>query len=276
MTRTGLDLANPVVVASGCGGTGRELAAYTDLAGLGAFVTRSITLAPRAGGVQPRILETPSGLVHAVDLHNPGVDQFLALELPWLVAQGARVHVSIVGRTLSEYAELARRVGRAPGVAALEVNLSPPDAAPTDVFDVREPFHAASVITAVRRDLARGVPLVAKLRADLVRVAETARAVREAGADAIVVGNALPAAMPDGREAGLSGPAIGPLARRCLTEALVATPDVPVLACGGITGLAEARAALDLGAVAVQIGTALLHDPTAVGRLAVALREDQP
>ncbi|HEX6148924.1 MAG TPA: dihydroorotate dehydrogenase catalytic subunit, partial [Nocardioides sp.] len=106
-----LDLANPVLVAAGCGGTGRDLAAYTDLASLGGFVTRSITLAPRPGGAPPRIVETPSGLAHAVDLQNPGVDQFLALEVPWLVQSGARVFVSIVGRSLGEYAELARRLG---------------------------------------------------------------------------------------------------------------------------------------------------------------------
>ncbi len=263
-----LDLPNPVLVAAGCGGTGRDLAAYGGLASLGGFVTRSITLTPRAGGPTPRIVETPSGLAHAVDLQNPGVDQFLALELPWLVQAEARVFVSIVGRSLGDYAELARRLGRAPGLAGVEVNLSPPDAEPSGVFDVREPFHAASVVAAVRRDLPRGVPVLAKLRPDLVRVAETARVVLEGGADAVVVGNALPAAMIDGRSAGLSGPAIRPVAVRCLTEVLSAVPDAPTIACGGIATAEDARAALALGAVAVQVGTALLHDPTTAHRLA--------
>ena len=110
-----------------------------------------------------------------MDLQNPGIDQFLALELPWLLQQGARVFVSIVGRSLGEYAELARRLGRTPGLAGIEVNLSPPDAATSGVFDVREPFHAASVVAAVHRDLPRGLPVLAKLRSDLLRVAETAR-----------------------------------------------------------------------------------------------------
>ncbi len=242
-------------------------------------MTRSITLAPRAGGEQPRILETPSGLVHAVDLQNPGVDQFLALELPWLVQQGARVFVSMVGRTLGEYAELARRLGRTPGIAGIEVNLSAPDGAASGVFDVREPFHAASVVSTVHRDLPRGVPVLAKLRSDLLRVAEHARAVLDAGADAVVVGNALPAAMPDGRPAGLSGPAIRPLALRCLTEVLAAAPEASVIASGGIATAADARAVLDLGATAVQVGTALLHDPTTASRLVAELGsigEDQP
>ena len=278
-----LDLANPVLVAAGCGGTGRDLAAYTDLASLGGFVTRSVTLAPRPGGSPPRIVETPSGLAHAVDLQNPGVDQFLALEVPWLLQAGARVFVSIVGRSLGEYAELARRLGRTAGLAGIEVNLSPPDAEPSGVFDVREPFHAASVVAAVHRDLPRGVPVLAKLRADLLRVGETARAVLDAGADAVVVGNALPAAMPDGRPAGLSGPAIRPLALRCLTEVLEAAPEATTIACGGIATAADARAVMDLGAAAVQVGTALLHDPTTAGRLASELAatpdpigEDQP
>ena len=114
------------MVAAGCGGTGRELAPYVDPARLGAFVTRSITVAPRAGNAPPRIVETPSGLVNAVGLQNPGVEEFLATELPWLVEHGVTVVVSVAGRSLGEYAELARRVGRAPGVSAVEVNVSAP------------------------------------------------------------------------------------------------------------------------------------------------------
>lgn len=267
-----LALASPVMVAAGCGGTGRELVPFTDLTTLGGFVTRSITITPRPGGGHPRILETPSGLVHAVDLQNPGIDQFLALELPWLLQQGVQVFVSVAGRTLGEYAELARRLGRTPGIAGIEVNLSPPDVT-GGVFDVREPFHAASVIAAVHRDLPRGLPVLAKLRSDLLRVAESARAVLEAGADAVVVGNALPAAMPDGRPAGLSGPAIWPLALRCLVEVLQVTPEATVIASGGITDLAEARAVLALGASALQVGAAQLHDPTTASRLVAGLAD---
>jgi len=268
-----LELTAPVMVAAGCGGTGRELASYGPLAALGGFVTRSITVSARAGGPAPRVLETPSGLVHAVDLQNPGIDQFLSLELPWLVQQGARVFVSVVGRSLGEYAELARRLGRAPGVAGIEVNLSPPDAAGSGVFDVSEPFHAASVVAAVHRDLPRGTPVLAKLRTDVLRVSESARAVLDAGADAVVVGNALPAAMPDGRPAGLSGPATRPLALRCLVEVVAAAPEATVVACGGIATPDDVRSALDNGAAAVQVGTSLLHDPTTAHRLLAATQE---
>jgi dihydroorotate dehydrogenase (NAD+) catalytic subunit len=269
----GLTLPSPVLVASGCGGTGRELAAYADLSALGGFVTRSITVTARPGGAMPRIVETPSGLVNAVGLQNPGLDHFLATELPWLVQQGARVFVSIAGKSLGEYAELARRLGRSPGVAGIEVNLSAPDATGTGVFDVREPFHAASVVSAVQRDLPRGMPAIAKVRTDVSRVVESARTVLDAGAAAVVVGNALPAALPDGRPGGLSGPAIRPLALRCVTEVLNALPDAQVVGAGGISTAEDARSFLDAGATAVQVGTALLHDPTTAARLVAELQD---
>ena len=266
-----LTLSSPVMVASGCGGTGRELAAYTDLRRLGAFVTRSITLDARPGGAMPRIVETPGGLVNAIGFDNPGLEHFLATELPWLVAQGATVVVSMAGATMGEYADLARRLGRAPGLAAVEVNLSAPDALGGGVFDVREPFQAAGVVSAVRRDLPRDVPVIAKLRTDVFRVVETARIVAEAGADAVVIGNALPAALPDGRPGGLSGPAVRPLALRCVADVHAALPDLPVVAAGGIATAADARAFLAAGAGAVQVGTALLHDPTTAERLVTDL-----
>ena len=274
MTRIGdLTLASPVLVASGCGGTGRELSAYVDLARLGAFVTRSISVDPRAGGPTPRVAETPSGLVHATGLPNVGIDQFLAIELPWLLQAGAKVVVSVVGRDLGEYAELGRRLGRAPGVSAVEINLSAPDAVAAGLLDIREPFLAAGVVAAVLRELPRGVPVLAKLRPDVLRVAETARAALDAGAAAVVVGNAQPAALPDGRAAGLSGPAVRPLALRCVAEVRAALPDATVVACGGIVTGVDARTFLDAGASAVQVGSALMHDPTAATRIMDALAD---
>jgi dihydroorotate dehydrogenase (NAD+) catalytic subunit len=221
----------------------------------------------------PRIVETPSGLINAIGLQNPGVDHFLATELPWLAQQGVRVFVSIAGRSLGEYAELARRLGRSPGVAGIEVNLSAPDATGSGVFDVREPFHAASVVSAVQRDLPRGMPAIAKIRSDLGRVVESARTVLDAGAAAVVVGNAFPAALPDGRPGGLSGPAIRPLALRCVTEVHAALPDAQIVGAGGIGNADDVRSFLAAGATAVQVGTALLHDPTTATRLAAELQD---
>ena len=267
----------PVMVASGCGGTGVELAAYTDLTGLD-FVTRSITLDPRPGGPAPRVAETPSGLVNAIGLQNPGLEHFLATELPWLVRAGARVFVSIAGATMGEYAELARRLSRAPGVAGIEINLGAPDQVGINLFEVREPYHAASVVAAVRREFPADLPVLAKLRPDLSRVVEGARGVVDAGASAVVLGNAVPAAMPDGRPGGLSGPAIGPISLRCLAEVAGVLDDVVLIGAGGISSVEDARHFLELGASAVQIGTALLHDPTTVTRVRAALtrQEDTP
>ena len=264
----------PVMVASGCGGTGRELAAYADLAGLD-FVTRSITLDPRAGGPSPRISETPSGLVNAIGLQNPGLEHFLATELPWLVRAGARVFVSIAGATMGEYADLARRLSRAPGVAGIEINLGAPDQVGMSLFEVREPYHAASVVAAVRREFPTDLPVLAKLRPDLTRVVEGARGVLDAGASAVVVGNSVPAAMPDGRPGGLSGPAIAPISLRCLAEVVAALDSASVIGAGGISSVEDARRFLDLGASAVQIGTALLHDPTTVARVSAALTREE-
>lgn len=264
----------PVMVASGCGGTGRELQAYAGPDGLDGldFVTRSITLDARAGGPGPRLIEVPGGLVNAVGLPNPGLEHFLATELPWLVRAGVRVVVSIAGATMGEYADLARRLSRAPGVAGLEVNVGAPDEAGTGLFEVREPYHSSSVVAAVRREFPADRPVLAKLRPDVSRIVEGARSCHEAGATAVVVGNAVPAAFRDGRAGGLSGPAVAPIALRCVTEVHSALPDVPLIGCGGVHDLASARAYLDAGASAVQVGTALLHDPTTVARLRADLR----
>lgn len=269
-----LTLRNPVMVAAGCGGTGRELDSFGPLDALGAFVTRSITLNARAGAPAPRLAETPSGLVHATGLPNPGLEIFLATELPRLVQAGARVVVSVAGGSPGEYADLARRLARAPGVSAIEVNLSAPDAAAHGLYDVREPFHLSGVVAAVARELRQGIALLVKLRPDVLRVVESARTAVDAGAGAVVVGHAAPAALPDGRPAGLSGPALRPLALRCVSELRAALPDVPVVAAGGIATAADARTFLDAGAAAVQVGTALLHDPTTAARIAAELSEE--
>ncbi|GAA1929749.1 dihydroorotate dehydrogenase [Nocardioides hwasunensis] len=271
-------LPGPVMVASGCGGTGRELEAFAGAAGIAGLhlVTRSITLDARPGGAAPRVAEVPGGLVNAVGLPNPGLEHFLATELPWLVRAGVQVTVSIAGATLGEYADLARRLSRAPGVVGLEVNVGAPDDAGTGLFEVREPYHSASVVAAVRREFPSDRPLLAKLRPDVSRIVEGARACHEAGASAVVIGNSVPAAFPDGRAGGLSGPAIAPIALRCVAAVRAALPDVPTVGSGGVRDLASARAYLDAGALAVQVGTALLHDPTTVARLRADLAEETP
>jgi dihydroorotate dehydrogenase (NAD+) catalytic subunit len=263
----------PVMIASGCGGTGRELAAFGSLAGLGGFVTRTLTMDPRAGG-RVRIAESPSGLVRAHRLQNPGLDRFLMTELPWLAQHGIRIHVSIAGATLAEYADITRRLVRAPGVAGIELNLAIDDPRRLGVFDATEPFQAARIVTTVRAELPVGMALHVKLPAVPSRIVSAAGAVAEAGADALVVGGALPAALDNGTPADLSGPAVRPVALRCLADVRAALPDVPLIAVGGIATTDDARAFLSAGASAVQVGTALLQDPTTAFRIAAELADD--
>ncbi len=237
-------------------------------------MTRSITVNARPGGDSPRIVETPSGLVNAVGLQNPGIDHFLATELPWLAQRPVPVFVSIVGRSLGEYAELARRLGRSPGVAGIEVNLSAPDAPGTHVFDVREPFQAASVVAAVSaRPAARHAdPGQAPLRRG------PRRRERPHGRSTPVPAPSSSATpcrprCPTVGPAGLSGPAIRPLVLRCVAEVHAEVPEAQIVASGGIVDAHDVRAFLDAGATAVQVGTALLHDPTTATRLVAELGE---
>ena len=270
----GQQLASPVVVAAGCGGTGRELAAYGALdpaARLGAFTTRTVTSEARAGAPAGCVVESPSGLVHATGLPNPGLDTFLATELPWLVARGTRVVVSVAVSSVLDASRLGRRLGRAPGVAAIEVWLDP---ASPGLLGALEPFEASGVVAAVRRELPPGLPVWAKIRSDPARVVEDARAVSDAGAAAVVVGGGLAAVLPDGRPATLAGPAVRPVALACVRAVAQALPHVDVVGCGGVATPADLTAFLAAGARAVAVGTALLHDPTTASRLAAAHEED--
>ncbi|WP_203335504.1 tRNA-dihydrouridine synthase [Nocardioides limicola] len=267
-----LGLSGPVLVAAGCGGTGAELARFGDLADLGGFVTRTLTLDPRFDHVN-RISESPSGLVVEMGLPNPGVDAFCASELPLLVAAEVPVVVSLAAATLGEYAALARRIATAPGVRAVELCLGAADTGAPDQFAAREPFHAASVVAAVRRELPADVAVLAKVRLDLPRVVEASRTVVEAGADAVVVAHPLAALGERHSSGALCGPAAGPLARRALQEIRAQLPDVPTIACGGVGTPADVQDRLAAGAVAVQVGSANLHDPTTCFRLAAALRD---
>lgn len=268
-----LILANPVMVGSGCGGTGRELEPF-GVTGLGAFVTRSITLDPRPGATAPLAVETPSALLSDTGLRGPGLQTFLATELPWLAQRGVRTVVSVAGTDLGEWAELGRRVGLSPGVAALEVNLAWPEAA------TRDSFQAGKVVAAVRRDVPRGIPVLVKIAADLAHVVDLTRAVVKAGADAVVIAAAVPGLALDpvtlrpadaGGPGTLTGPALHAVAMRSVWEVHAALPEVPLVAGGGIrTGL-DALGLLAAGARAVQVGTTLLHDPAAPERILAEL-----
>lgn len=271
-----LPLANPVMVAAGCGATGRELEPFLDLAGLGGFVTRSVTLDPRAGSRPPRAVETPAGLVSDTGLQGLGLQGFLATELPWLAHRKVRTVVSIAGQNLGEWAELARRVGLSPGVAAVEVNLAWPDGSVAG----RDSYQAGKIVAAVRRDMPRGVQVLAKVACDPHTVVDVTRAVVKAGADAVVVGHGLPALVLDPAtlrpvlRGALGGPAVLPVTLRCLWQVHAALVDVPLIGSGGVRTGYDALAMLASGACAVQVGSAVLHDPGAPQRIVAELTDE--
>lgn len=266
----GLVLPTPVMVASGCAGTGRELAGLVDLRKVGALVSRSITVAPQRGTSTPRIAETSAGVVWSTGLQNPGADVFVADELPRLARGGSHVIVSIAGSTLEEFVRLTGLLQSRPEVAAIEVHLSAPD---TEMEREELGVHADRVVEVVgavaRMSL---VPTFAKLPLHAPAIGALAHAVVRAGAHGLTVGGPPPAmgVQADrlrpalGAVTGwLSGPAIKPLMLRAVFEAARAVPDTPVMAVGGIRTGDDAVEALLAGAWAVQVGTAVLVDPQA-------------
>ena len=219
----GAHLVNPVMTASGCAAAGRELHQFFDVAQLGAVVTKSIMRDPRSGRPTPRMVETASGMLNSIGLQGPGIDAFLARDLPWLLQHDARPIVSIAGSTLGEYGELARRVGHTPGVAAVEVNISCPNVENRGLVFACDPLQASRVIAAVRSNTPRGLPVLAKLSPDVTSIVEIAESVVDAGADGLVLINTLLGLSIDletmkpvlgGVTGGLSGPAVKPVARQ--------------------------------------------------------------
>ncbi|MBA3420265.1 MAG: dihydroorotate dehydrogenase [Geodermatophilaceae bacterium] len=272
-------LGNPVLTASGCAAAGRELAPFLDPAHLGAVVTKSVMLRPRSGRATPRMAETPSGMLNSIGLQGPGIDAFLAHDLPWLAERGARAVVSIAGGSVGEFAEVAQRLVGAPGLALLEVNISCPNVASRGQVFACDPMAAADVVRAVKA--VTTVPVFAKLSPDVTDIVAIARSCVDAGADGLSLINTLLGTVIDtdtlrpvltGITGGLSGPAIRPVAVRCVWQVHAALPGVPILGMGGIlTGLDALQFVL-AGASAVSVGTAVFHDPSAPTRVLAELR----
>ncbi len=266
----GMRLANPVVTASGCFASGAEIHRFYDVGQLGAVVVKSITLEPREGLPTPRMAETPSGMLNAIGLQNPGVDGWLARDLPWLRDKGVTTVVSIAGKTVDEYREVARRLRGERGVAAVEVNISCPNVEDRNIVFACRPDASAEVIAAVRREV--NVPVFAKLTPDVTDITEIAVATVDAGADGLSLINTLLGMAIDVDDAapklantlgGLSGPAIRPVAVRCIWQVRQALPDTPIIGMGGIATARDAVEVLMAGADAVAIGTANFVDPYA-------------
>jgi len=265
----GVALATPVLIASGCAGTGKELHGLVELRRVGGVVSRTVTVEPRDGSAPPRIVESASGVVWETGLQNPGVDAFVATELPTLAAASSAVFVSIAGATLEEYVRITGVLQGRTGVAAIEVHLSGPDR------ELERPVLGAHAdrVTEVVGAVARMslVPVFAKLPGG-VDVVPVAVAAARAGASGLTLCASPPALAIDapasrpalgGTGGWLSGPALKPMTLRAVAEVHRALPRMPLVASGGIRSATDAVEAMLAGASAVQVGTATLVDPTA-------------
>jgi dihydroorotate dehydrogenase (NAD+) catalytic subunit len=273
-------MPSPVLTASGCSAFGRELDPFFDITSIGAVVTKSVQLRPRSGRPTPRMAETPSGMLNSIGLQGPGIDGLLADELPWLAERGARALVSIAGTSVEDFAELAVRLRGVTGVLGIEVNISCPNVESRGEVFACDPVAAAEVVAAVREVADPDHPVYAKLSPDVTDIVSVARACASAGADGLSMINTLLGLVIDpdtmrpvlgGVTGGLSGPAIRPVALRCVWQVHQALPAMPILGMGGIrTGLDALQFVL-AGASAVSVGTAVFNDPAAPARVAEEL-----
>jgi dihydroorotate dehydrogenase (NAD+) catalytic subunit len=276
-----VQITNPVLTASGCAAAGQELSQFFDVSELGGFVTKSIMMKPRSGRPTPRMAETPSGMLNSIGLQGPGITSFVRNELPWLRSTGATAVVSIAGHNTDEFVALAQRLYHEP-VDVLEVNISCPNVESRGQVFACDPIAAHRVVSAVRRAANPNVPIFAKLSPDVTDIGYIARSVADAGADGISLINTLLGMMIDldtmrpalgGVTGGLSGPAIRPVAVRCVWQVHQAVPHLPLLGMGGIRSGEDALQFILAGASAVSVGTAVFGDPSAPKRIVAELRQ---
>ena len=274
----GLGMKSPVVTASGTFGYGFEYVGAVDYGKLGAVTAKGICLEPWPGNPMPRHCEVPGGLVNAIGLQGTGVDQFLSVTVPWFVQSvrkplnaGIRLIANIWGKSIDEYAEVARRLGDA--VDAIEMNVSCPNVKAGGHTFGQDPAVLCEVVSAVRK--ATSLPLIVKLAPNVPAVAPYAKACEDAGADALSLINTIPAMVIDiekrrpvlaNRTGGLSGRAVHPVAVKAVYDAH-ACSRLPILAMGGAYEARDAVEFLLAGATAVAVGTATFSDPGAAGAI---------
>lgn len=272
----GTTFQNPVLLAGGTCGFGREVAGVVDLEELGGLVTKSVTLEPRAGNPAPRVTEFGAGMLNSIGLANPGARAVLRDKLPWLAAnlKRARVLVSVAGHRVDEYREVVEILDGGDGFAAFELNLSCPNDTERDSLPFAlDPDALRRVVEACRSRTRR--PLVVKLAPNDPSLPTTARHARDAGADAITLVNTLPGRVLDrtgtpvlgAGQGGVSGPALRPVGVQAVAAVREAV-ELPLIGVGGILTAAHAREYLTVGASLVQMGTATFADPRQPGRVA--------
>lgn len=270
----GIPLRNPVMTASGTFGYGEEFAEYVDMESIGAFVTKGLSLKPRAGNPTPRIVETPGGMLNAIGLQNVGIDAFIARKVPYFRSVNTPAIANFFGNSVAEYAEMARRLDEIPEVAGLEVNISCPNVKQGGIVFGTDPACAYDVVSACRAMTIK--PLIVKLSPNVTDVVVMARACEDAGADALSLINTLTGMAIDLNRrrpvlanitGGFSGPAIKPVALRMVWQVAKAVK-LPIIGIGGIMNAVDALEFMLAGATAVQVGTASFINPGAAQKIA--------
>jgi dihydroorotate dehydrogenase (NAD+) catalytic subunit len=265
--KTGLELSNPVIAASGTFGYGTEYAEVLDIQKLGAIISKGITLQPRQGNAQPRLVETASGLLNSIGLENIGMSATIESKSPLWAEWQVPVIVNIAGESIDEFAQLAKALDGVPGISGLELNISCPNVSAGGMEFGTNSEMAVKVTSAVKKNT--GLPIIVKLTPNVTDIVEIARAVVSAGADSLTVVNTFKGMAIDtakrrpilGNTAGgLSGPAIKPLALYSVYKVAQAV-QVPVIGCGGIASANDALEFIMAGASAIQVGTATFADP---------------
>ena len=272
----------PIFTASGCASSGKELSQFFALKDIGAVVTKSVMNKPRYGRPTPRMAETPSGMLNSIGLQGPGIEAFLANDIPWLVEQNSRIVISIAGETIEEYATLARKVRSVAGISAIEVNISCPNVENRGLVFACDPDASRRVIDGVRKTIGGELPIIAKLAPDVTNLPEIAKGVVESGADALALINTVLGMVINietmrphlgGKTGGLSGPAIKPVAVRAIYQVHAALPEVPILGMGGVSSGRDALELILAGASGVSVGTASFGNPHAAIEIQSELRD---
>jgi dihydroorotate dehydrogenase (NAD+) catalytic subunit len=271
-----LSLPNPVLVASGTFGYAREMERIVDLSRLGGIIPKTVTRQPRLGNPPWRTIETPAGMLNSIGLDNDGIDAFIAHHLPYLATVGAPIIASIAGRTAEEFVEMSAQLGEATGADAVELNISCPNVSGGVDFGTN-PQMCERLVADCRA--ACRLPIIAKLTPNVTSIADIARAAEAGGADAISLINTCQGMAVDWRRrrpmlgnviGGLSGPAIKPIALRCVYQAAQAVK-TPLIGIGGIATLDDVMEFLVAGASAVQLGTVNFYNPTVTMTVLAAL-----
>ena len=266
---------NPLLLAAGTAGFGRELDGVLDLDRLGGIVTKPVSLEPRQGNASPRVAEFRGGMLNSIGLANPGLERVRSEYLPWLARRLARAHVlvNVVGFTIEEYGEVVRGLDGLAGVSGFELNLSCPNTSAGGIEFGADAGCVRRIVSTCR--VRTSLPLIAKLSPLLPDIGGIALAARDAGADAVTAVNTLPGTLfsRDGRtrlghgNGGISGPALLPLGVLSVSRILERTGGMPVIGVGGVRSAADVRQYLQAGAAMVALGTGVLADPRLAERI---------